>query len=210
MLLIGEGLEPLSISWASKASKGRKKQTLPRHLYSNSSEQAKWGILFSEGFLRKGSKVKLSHARGKVKTEDLEPQVSWDDSYLWGHCSTSHPGCAQPLSQVQLFPTLWTVAHHTPLSMKFSRQEYWSEKPFPSPTDLPNPGIERHVSSLQADSLPLSHLGSPHFIPQVDLFNTLFSIHKIVFSVIITFLDSFFSFGGFVMMFGKTNTVFQV
>ena len=106
----------------------------------------------------------------------------------------SHPVRAQPLSQVQLFPTLWTVAHQTPLSMKFSRQEYWIEKPFPSPRDIPDPGIERHFYSLQADSLPLSHLGSSHFISQVDCFNTLFFIHKIVFSVIITFLDSFFSF----------------
>ena len=45
-------------------------------------------------------------------------------------------------SHVQLFETLWTVAHQAPLSMGFSRQEYQSEFPFPSPGDLPNPGIE--------------------------------------------------------------------
>ena len=38
--------------------------------------------------------------------------------------------------------TLWTVAHQAPLPMEFSRQEYWSELPIPSPGDLPNPGIE--------------------------------------------------------------------
>ena len=38
--------------------------------------------------------------------------------------------------------TLWTVAHQAPLSMGFSRQEYWSGLPFPSPGDLPDPGIE--------------------------------------------------------------------
>ena len=43
---------------------------------------------------------------------------------------------------VWLFATLWTVAHQAPLSMGFSRQGYWSGLPFPSPGDLPNPGIE--------------------------------------------------------------------
>ena len=46
------------------------------------------------------------------------------------------------LSRVQLFATPWTVAYQAPLSMGFSRQEYWSGLPFPSPGDLPNPGIE--------------------------------------------------------------------
>ena len=46
------------------------------------------------------------------------------------------------LSHVQLFVTLWTMAHQAPLFMGFSRQEYWSGLPFPSPGDLPNPGIE--------------------------------------------------------------------
>ena len=50
--------------------------------------------------------------------------------------------------------TLWTVAHQAPLSMEFSRQEYWSGLPFPSPGDLPDPGIEPGSPALQADSLP--------------------------------------------------------
>ena len=45
-------------------------------------------------------------------------------------------------SHVQLFATLWTIAHQTPLSMGFSKQEYWNGLPFPSPGDLPSPGIE--------------------------------------------------------------------
>ena len=49
---------------------------------------------------------------------------------------------AQLLSHVQLFVTLWTVAHQAPLSMEFPRQEYWSGWPFPPPGDLPNPGVE--------------------------------------------------------------------
>ena len=47
-----------------------------------------------------------------------------------------------------------------PLSMGFPRPEYWSGLPFPSPGDLPDPGIKPTASALQADSLPLSHLGS--------------------------------------------------
>ena len=50
--------------------------------------------------------------------------------------------------------TPWTVAHQAPLSMGFSRQEYWSGSPFPSPGDLPDPGIEPGSPALQADSLP--------------------------------------------------------
>ena len=51
----------------------------------------------------------------------------------------------------RLFATLWTC--EAPLSMKFSRQEYWSGLPFPSPGDLPNPGIEPGSPALQADAL---------------------------------------------------------
>ena len=59
------------------------------------------------------------------------------------------------LSHVQLFATPWTVAHQTPPSMGFSRQEYWSGLPFPSPGDLPNPGIEPRSPSLWADALSI-------------------------------------------------------
>ena len=47
--------------------------------------------------------------------------------------------------------TLWTVDHQAPLSMGFSRQEYWSGVPFPSPGDLPEPGIESMTPAVQAD-----------------------------------------------------------
>ena len=58
------------------------------------------------------------------------------------------------LSRVRLFATPWTIAHQAPLSMEFSRQEYWSGLPFPSPGYLPNPGIEPRSPALQADTLP--------------------------------------------------------
>ena len=65
----------------------------------------------------------------------------------------------QLLSRVLLFATSWTAAHQAPLSMGFSRQEYWSRLLCPPPGDLPDPGIEPESPALQAASLPLSHLG---------------------------------------------------
>ena len=57
-------------------------------------------------------------------------------------------------SRVRLCATLWTAAHQAPLSTGFSRQEYGSGLPFPSPQDLPYPGIESGSPALQADALP--------------------------------------------------------
>ena len=78
-----------------------------------------------------------------------EPGYIW----LWGweiHVvkHTSRCVCAQLLSCVQLFATPWTVASQASLSMESSRQEYWSGLPFPTPRDLPDPGIELHSLSL--------------------------------------------------------------
>ena len=73
------------------------------------------------------------------------------------------------LSRVWLFATPWTIQF-----MDFSRPEYWSEQPFPSPGDLPNPGIEPRSPTLQAGSLPAEpqekpwiifhHVDTPHFV----------------------------------------------
>ena len=62
----------------------------------------------------------------------------------------THKVCmhAQSLSRVWLFVTTWTGAHQAPLSMEFSRQEYWSGLPLPTPGNLPNPGIEPVSSAL--------------------------------------------------------------
>ena len=65
------------------------------------------------------------------------------------------------LSRVWLFATPWTVACQSPLSIGFSRQEYWSGLPFPSPGDLPNPGIKPGSPSLQADALSSEPPGKP-------------------------------------------------
>ena len=68
---------------------------------------------------------------------------------IWKHRKLK----VKSLSRVRLFATPWTVAHQAPPSMGFSRQEYWSGLPFPSPGDLPKPGIKPRSPSLQADAL---------------------------------------------------------
>ena len=65
------------------------------------------------------------------------------------------------LSRVRLFAALWTVAHQAPPSMGFSRQEYGSGLPFPSPEDLPDPGIEPRSPALEADALTSEPPGKP-------------------------------------------------
>ena len=68
------------------------------------------------------------------------------------------------LSHVQRFATTWTVASQAPLSVEFSRQKYWSGLPFPSPQNLPDPGIKPTslaVLHWQADSLPAEPPGKP-------------------------------------------------
>ena len=63
----------------------------------------------------------------------------------------------------------WTVARQAPQSVGFPRQEYCSGLWFPSPGDLPNPGIEPASPAMQADSLPLSHWGSPiELVPSLE------------------------------------------
>ena len=65
------------------------------------------------------------------------------------------------LSRVRLFATPWTVAYQAPLSMGFSRQEYWSGLPFPSPGDIPDPGIEPGSPALKAEALTCEPPGKP-------------------------------------------------
>ena len=76
---------------------------------------------------------------------------------------------AQSLCRVQLFATLWTVAHQAPLSMEFSSQEYWSGLPFPSPEDLPNLGIKPWSPALQANCLLYEPQGKPLWWPNATL-----------------------------------------
>ena len=68
------------------------------------------------------------------------------------------------LSHVRLFVTLWTVVYQSPLSIGFSRQEYWSGLPFPSPGDLPNPGIEPGSPTSRQTLYHLSHQRSLNYL----------------------------------------------
>ena len=70
----------------------------------------------------------------------------------------------------------WTVAHQAPLSMGFPRQEYWSVLPFPSPGDLPDPGIKSASPALQAGYLLQHHWGSP----QCDVVQSLSHVQHFV------------------------------
>ena len=76
----------------------------------------------------------------------------------------------ESLSRVRLFAAPWTVAHQAPPSMEFSRQEYWSGLPFPSPGDLPDPGIEPRSRALQADALPSEPPGKVENTPTTKTF----------------------------------------
>ena len=69
--------------------------------------------------------------------------------------------CVLSCSLVSDFVAQWTVARQAPLSMGLSRQAYWSGLPFPSPGDLPDPGMEPGSPALQADSLPSEPRGKP-------------------------------------------------
>ena len=79
-------------------------------------------------------------------------------------------------SHVQLFATLWTVACQAPLSMGFSRQQYWSGLPSPPPGDLPNPGIESLSPRLLCcrcrrywgSQFPKCSLGIPNFLKEIS------------------------------------------
>ena len=101
---------------------------------------------------------RAAHKDSEPSTEVNHTASSYQGRQVWSN--VKHPNhflkvcvCVKSLSRVWLFATPWTIAHQAPLSMGFSRQEYWSGVPFPSPGDLPNPGIEPRSPALQADAL---------------------------------------------------------
>ena len=83
-----------------------------------------------------------------------------DSLYIWVKVKVKSLSC------VRLLTTPWTVAYQTPPSMGFSRQECWSGLPFPSPGDLPDPGIEPGSRIAGRRFYRLSHQGSPYGITQ--------------------------------------------
>ena len=111
-----------------------------------------------EPFYTAGGKVEKSR-EASLKTKNratrwssnLTPELIWRKKKMSLNC-------------VRLFVTLWTVAYQALPSMGFSRQEYWSGLPFPSPGDLPDPGTELGSPKLQADSLPSEPPGKQFWI----------------------------------------------
>ena len=92
---------------------------------------------------------------GKLKIRKILFQKAvFQVPYSWPRFFMCVYVCLKSLSRIRLFVTPWTAAHQPPVSMGFSRQEYWSGLPFPSPRDLPDPGIEPGSPALQVDSLP--------------------------------------------------------
>ena len=108
--------------------------------------------------------------RGQCLPGVPPPQV-WSPALQFSSAVTVH--LVFIMSQVQLYVCmcllaqsspiviLWTLARHAPLSMEFSRQEYWSGLPLPSPGDLPDPGISPVSPAWQADCLPAGSPGKP-------------------------------------------------
>ena len=88
-----------------------------------------------------------------VTTGGLALLLPWREQLVLLHVGSQHKrsACMCLLSHVQLCATPWTVARQAPLSMGFSRQEYWSGLPCPPPADLPDPGIE--PTSLMSPAL---------------------------------------------------------
>ena len=98
--------------------------------------------------------LSCGHSHFTWTPKGLLPRSHWKNDYLSkGKICCINMVKVKLLSHVQLFATSWTVALQAPPSMGFSRQEYWSGLPFPSPRDLPDPGIEPRSPALEADAL---------------------------------------------------------
>ena len=99
-----------------------------------------------------------------VTTGILQPEArdaAGHPTCTCGQPPTTKGSACQSCSRIQLFMIPWTVACQAPLSMEFSKQEYWSAQPFPSPGDIPNQEIKSRSPALQADSLPYEPSGKP-------------------------------------------------
>ena len=119
-----------------------------------------WGSSPSCPWILSGSEL-LSHHTWPYLQDEVQVQIPFLPKAFPDSFNSSLCVCAKSLSRVWLCATPWTIAPQAPLSVEFSRQEYWSGLPFPPPGDLPNPGFKPESPTLQADSLPLSHLESP-------------------------------------------------
>ena len=150
--MTGRLRSPLAVSWASSHSNGLLK-SFPYDIIIVTGDTliGSWGIFF----------LPFSHMSeilfGVSSFEWIQSPAKWFSTGLeliWSSsCLFQVKVKVKSLSRVRLFVTPWTVAYQAPPSMGFSRQEYWSRLPFPSPGDLPDPGIEPWSPAFQADTL---------------------------------------------------------
>ena len=82
------------------------------------------------------------HSLAPPSKKPYTPPLSFREASIWNALISMHACMLRHFSSAQLFATLWNVAHQAPLSMKFSRQEYWSGLPCPPSGNLPNSGVE--------------------------------------------------------------------
>ena len=121
----------------------------------------------------------LCHSLHSILKYKHAPHIFFILSSLDGHlgclhilaCISESEVKVKSLSCVRLFVTPWTVAYQAPLSMGFSRQEYWSGLPFPSPGHLPNPGIKPGSPTLEADTLTSEPPGKPKQMLSLGIYN---------------------------------------
>ena len=121
--------------------------------------------------------------------------------YMCSHtCSVCVCVCIQSLRHVSLIVTPWTIAHQALLSMQFSTQEYWNELPFPTPRDIPGPGIEPASlpsPTLAGSFLATASLGKPNtcvllalFVQHVTWITNLHVLKAYVSSILLVFFPS--------------------
>ena len=129
--------------------------------------------------------LKSKWVRSLGQEDPLEEGMATHSSTLAWRIPWTEPwwamvyGVTEWLSRVLLFATPWTVAYQAPWSMGFSRQEYWSGLPFPSPGDLPNPGIEPRSPVLQTDALPSEPLGKHLIVVLICIFLTVSDVEHL-------------------------------
>ena len=129
--------------WSVRARKGEK---------SIQQRRGDARVWFQSPSRAGGSSLGQACREPKCDDEGRQPSQEREVNYVQGEkhvqTGTGHRGIqgstviVKSLSRVRLFATPWTVANQAPPSMGFSRQEYWSGLPFPSPGDLPDPGME--------------------------------------------------------------------
>ena len=139
--LVAQRLKRLPPMWKTRVKSLDREDPLEKEMVTHSSIRS-WEIPWTEkpGKLQSTGSQRVGH--------DWVTELNW--KWKWSCCG------------VQLFATPWTVAHQAPPSMGFSRQEYWSWLPFPSPGDLPDPGIKPRSPALQADALTSEPPGISH------------------------------------------------